>query len=106
MAREKEQAVVTPMKVPPSNIQAEEAILGGVLINNDAMNQVIDLLAPEDFYIVGTDINKYHLKLSRADKTYIVPESSDPSFIPSLNKIPAYKTKTACNEYFHDIKLF
>ncbi len=50
MAREKEKAVVSPMKVPPSNIQAEQAVLGGVLINNDAMNQVMDLLAPDDFY--------------------------------------------------------
>jgi replicative DNA helicase len=50
MAREKENAVVSPMRVPPSNIQAEQAVLGGVLINNDAMNQVIDLLAPDDFY--------------------------------------------------------
>lgn len=38
------------MKVPPSNVQAEQAILGGVLINNDALNQVTDVLAPDDFY--------------------------------------------------------
>lgn len=50
MAREKQQAVVSPMKVPPSNVQAEQAILGGVLINNDALNQVTDVLAPDDFY--------------------------------------------------------
>jgi replicative DNA helicase len=50
MAREKEKTVVSPMKVPPSNVQAEQTILGGILINNDAMNQVIDLLGPDDFY--------------------------------------------------------
>jgi len=50
MAREKQKAVVSPMKVPPSNVQAEQAILGGILINNDALNQVMDVLAPDDFY--------------------------------------------------------
>jgi replicative DNA helicase len=40
----------TYMKVPPHRIEAEEAVLGGILINNDAINQIIDVLAPEDFY--------------------------------------------------------
>jgi len=53
MAKEKQKAVVSPMKVPPSNVQAEQAILGGILINNDALNQVIDVLAPDDFYREG-----------------------------------------------------
>jgi len=38
------------LKVPPHNIEAEEAILGGILINNDAMNQVMDVLSADDFY--------------------------------------------------------
>ena len=40
----------THLKVPPHNLEAEQAILGGVLINNDALNQVVDILAPNDFY--------------------------------------------------------
>jgi replicative DNA helicase len=38
------------LKVPPQNIEAEQAILGGILMNNDALNQVMDVLSPEDFY--------------------------------------------------------
>lgn len=38
------------LKVPPHNIEAEQAILGGILMNNDAMNQVMDILSPDDFY--------------------------------------------------------
>ena len=38
------------VKVPPHNMEAEQSILGGILINNDAMNQVMDLLTPECFY--------------------------------------------------------
>ena len=50
MAQAKEKAVPTRLKVPPSNIEAEQSILGGILINNDAINQVLDLLTPDDFY--------------------------------------------------------
>jgi len=38
------------MKVPPHNNEAEQAVLGGILINNDALNSVVDILCPEDFY--------------------------------------------------------
>ena len=38
------------LKVPPHNLEAEQAVLGGVLLNNDAMNQLMDILSPDDFY--------------------------------------------------------
>jgi replicative DNA helicase len=38
------------LKVPPNNTEAEQSILGGILMNNDAMNQVMDILSPDDFY--------------------------------------------------------
>ena len=51
MPRAKEKATAPPyLKVPPHNIEAEEAILGGILINNDAMNQIVDIVSPDDFY--------------------------------------------------------
>lgn len=37
-------------KVPPQNLEAEESVLGGILIDNDALNSVLDTLKPEDFY--------------------------------------------------------
>jgi replicative DNA helicase len=37
-------------KVPPQNLEAEQAVLGGVLLNNDAMNQLMDILSSDDFY--------------------------------------------------------
>jgi len=37
-------------KVPPHNLEAEQTILGGIMINNDALNQVVDILLGEDFY--------------------------------------------------------
>ncbi len=50
MAQAKEKTVTPSIKVPPHNIEAEQAILGGILINNDAMNQIMDILSPECFY--------------------------------------------------------
>jgi replicative DNA helicase len=45
-----EETMPLSIKIPPHNLDAERAILGGVLINNDAMNQVMDILVPDDFY--------------------------------------------------------
>ncbi len=38
------------IKVPPHNLDAEQAILGGILLNNDAIIQILDILRPDDFY--------------------------------------------------------
>ena len=37
-------------KLPPQSLEAEMSILGGILIDNDAINRVLELLLPEDFY--------------------------------------------------------
>jgi replicative DNA helicase len=38
-------------RLPPQNIDAEEAILGGVLLDPEAIGRVAELLRPEAFYI-------------------------------------------------------
>ena len=37
-------------KLPPQSLEAEMSILGGILIDNDAINRVLEILQPEDFY--------------------------------------------------------
>ncbi|MDO8446331.1 MAG: replicative DNA helicase [Deltaproteobacteria bacterium] len=37
-------------KLPPQNLEAEQSILGGILIDNEAINTVLEILTPEDFY--------------------------------------------------------
>ena len=44
------QTEVSLQKLPPQNIEAEQMVLGAVLIENDSMNKIIDLLSPDDFY--------------------------------------------------------
>jgi replicative DNA helicase len=38
-------------RLPPQNIDAEEAIIGGILLDPEAISRVADLLRPETFYI-------------------------------------------------------
>lgn len=38
-------------RLPPQNIDAEEAILGGILLDPEALGRVLELLRPEAFYI-------------------------------------------------------
>jgi len=37
-------------RLPPQNVEAEEAVLGGLLIDSDAIIRVSTVLKPEDFY--------------------------------------------------------
>ena len=47
-------------KVPPQNLEAESSVLGGILLDNEVINQVLELLRPEDFY------RESHRKIFRA----------------------------------------
>jgi len=37
-------------KLPPQNIEAEQSILGAILIDNEALPKALEILDPEDFY--------------------------------------------------------
>lgn len=37
-------------RVPPQNIEAEQNLLGGLLIDDAALTRVIELVQPDDFY--------------------------------------------------------
>ena len=47
-------------KLPPQNLEAEASILGGVLLDNEAINAVIELVNPDDLY------RESHRKVYRA----------------------------------------
>ena len=44
-------------------------------------------LAPEPFYIVGTDANAFHLALSHAHANHVLPPVKDPAYIDELNRV-------------------
>ena len=37
-------------RIPPNDVQAEQAVLGAMLVDKDAVLTVIEILKPEDFY--------------------------------------------------------
>jgi replicative DNA helicase len=55
--------------IPPQNIEVEEAILGGILLDPEAIGRVAEKLIPEAFYIpTHTDIYKACLDLNGQGK--------------------------------------
>ncbi|HEX9776107.1 MAG TPA: replicative DNA helicase [Actinomycetota bacterium] len=40
----------TPGRVPPHNMEAEESVLGSMLLSPNAASEVLEILTPEDFY--------------------------------------------------------
>ncbi|GAA6620315.1 replicative DNA helicase [Scytonema sp. NUACC26] len=56
-------------RLPPQNIEAEEAILGGILLDPEAISRVRDRLVPEAFYISAhKDIYQATLRLHSQGK--------------------------------------
>ena len=38
------------LKVPPHSVEAEQSLLGGLLLDNQAFDKIADLVSAEDFY--------------------------------------------------------
>ncbi|MCI5151179.1 MAG: replicative DNA helicase, partial [Candidatus Electrothrix sp. MAN1_4] len=36
--------------IPPQNVEAEQALLGTILIQDKALLKVVEILSPDDFY--------------------------------------------------------
>ena len=61
--------MVSPNSLPPQNIEAEESILGGILLDPEAMGRVVDLMVADAFYVKAhRDIYEAALKLHAQGK--------------------------------------
>ncbi len=38
-------------RIPPHSLEAEESIVGGILLDNEAFDKVADVITPDDFYV-------------------------------------------------------
>ena len=63
-------------RLPPQNIEAEEAVLGGILIDPEAVSRVLDTLRPEMFYVAA------HQEIFRA--CLMLHNQSNPTDMMSL----------------------
>jgi len=60
----------TPFRTAPNNIEVEQALLGAILVNNDAYYRVSDFLLPEHFFEpLHQNIYKVAQDMIRATKT-------------------------------------
>ena len=66
-------------KVPPQNLAAEASVLGGILLENEAINRVLEILAPGDFY------RESHRKIFRAMME--LTDRSEPSDLITLSEL-------------------
>ncbi|HEY5974416.1 MAG TPA: replicative DNA helicase, partial [Geobacteraceae bacterium] len=66
-------------KVPPQSIEAEMSILGGILLDNEAINRALEIIRPEDFY------RESHRKIFRA--MIDLSESCEPCDLITLTTI-------------------
>ena len=38
------------VRLPPQSVESEQSVLGGLMLDNNAFDQVADVVTPEDFY--------------------------------------------------------
>ncbi|HEY3275408.1 MAG TPA: replicative DNA helicase [Syntrophorhabdaceae bacterium] len=50
MAKALKRTQETSLRIPPQNLEAEQSLLGGLLIDAEAINKVADIVGPDDFY--------------------------------------------------------
>ena len=75
-------------KLPPQNIEAEMSILGGVLLDNEAINRALEIIVDEDLY------RENHRKIFRA--MIQLSERNEPCDLVTLTNI--LKTKGELEE--------
>ena len=49
-ARKRVEEPAAPYRIAPHNIEAEQSLLGAILVNNEALYRVSDFLKPEHFF--------------------------------------------------------
>jgi replicative DNA helicase len=67
---------IDSVKVPPNSIESEQSVLGGLLLHNEAWDDVADVLVAEDFY------NTSHRVIF--DAIYMLLEHNEPADITTV----------------------
>src|SRR5437016_10994519 len=63
-------------RLPPQSLEAEESVLGGVLLDNTAIDRVLEFVRPDDFY------REAHRRIFRAMLT--LAERNEPADLVTL----------------------
>ncbi|MBC7711583.1 MAG: replicative DNA helicase, partial [Rhizobacter sp.] len=57
------------LRTPPHSIEAEQSVLGALIIDNNAIDKVADLLRGDDFYNEAHRLIYEHINRLAADNT-------------------------------------
>ena len=60
-------------KLPPQNLEAEQSVLGAILLDNGAMSKAIEILQEEDFYRMAHR-KVYSAMLDLADRGEVIDQ--------------------------------
>src|SRR5512145_470399 len=100
-AARNESAELLALRVPPHSVEAEQSLLGGLLLDNQAFDRVADLVAGADFYRDDhRRIWRHIAKLIEAGKpadVVTVSESIEASEDKDRSGGPAYLAELAQN---------
>ncbi len=66
-------------RVPPQSLEAEESVLGGILLDNTAIDRVLEFVRPDDFY------REAHRRIFRA--MLALAEKSEPVDLVTLSEV-------------------
>ena len=58
------------LKVPPHSIEAEQAVLGGLMLDNTEWDNLADVLMPEDFYRAINHVSPTFIRVEADECTY------------------------------------
>jgi hypothetical protein len=67
---------IDPLRVPPHSVEAEQAVLGGLLLDNHAWDKIADFISVSDFYRAD------HRLLYQPRASNAVPSSTTPGGYP------------------------
>lgn len=76
---QQESAVLPPDRMAPHSVEAEEAVLGSVLLNSESLFEVASFLQPDDFFIVRNSwvweaVLRLHERNEQIDYVTVVEE--------------------------------
>ena len=66
-------------RLPPQSLEGEMSVLGGILLENEALNKALELLRPEDFY------RESHRKIFKA--LIVLYEKGEPADLVTLTSV-------------------
>lgn len=74
------------LRVPPQNLDAEQAVLGAILLDNAALNKAVELITDEDFYR-GAHRGVYQAMVELLERNEVVDQVTLTEFLKTKGQL-------------------